>query len=730
MSLLSLVAGVCALGVAESPTVKVTADDTVIRQSCRVEIPAGAVIEDVNGNGVIQIEAPGIVVEFAEGAVLRGSPTERRPDEYKGYGIRLNGHANVTVRNATVSGYWCGVYASQANGLALEGIDASDNRRQHLKSTPAAEDGSDWLWPHNNDKNEWLNNYGAAICIEDSEGVTVRECRVRHGQNALVLDRVRNANIYDNDFSFNSGWGIAMWRSEKNIISRNAIDFCVRGYSHGVYNRGQDSAGILCFEQNNGNIIAENSITHGGDGFFGFAGREAIADVGQHPDDWYRRRGNSNNILIGNDLSYAPAHGIEMTFSFGNRFLNNRIVGNAICGVWGGYSQDTLISGNVFEDNGGMGYGLERGGVNIEHGRKNRVVRNIFKDNKCGVHFWGGPNPDFQAKPWGKVNGIESIDNVIAGNRFTGDALAVHFRGPGEVTLGQNDMEGVGKEVTAEAQHQVKRAKVEMESAEAALPELPGRTKPVGARAALRGRDKIIMTEWGPWDHQSPMVRQVGSTASQVEFELHRMPGPVQATLRGNGVSGSLMMASGQPGRYVLKADRPGVYTYAATIASGAFTKEIEGSFVVATWDATFFRWTAETDPREKLDAYRKLAEGPTAVTVALDDLTLKYGMGGPGDLKLSEKVTQAKLGGDRFGMMARTKLPLPKGKWQFRTISDDGVRITVDGRVVIDNWTWHVPTTDKGVLELKEGKAVEITAEHFEIDGVAAFELQISRAP
>ena len=34
-----------------------------------------------------------------------------------------------------------------------------------------------------------------------------------------------------------------------------------------------------------------------------------------------------------------------------------------------------------------------------------------------------------------------------------------------------------------------------------------GDTRPVGARASLRGRDKIIMTEWGPWDHESPLLQ-------------------------------------------------------------------------------------------------------------------------------------------------------------------------------------------------------------------------------
>ena len=395
---------VCAVSMGAVSNVRVTSDDVSISQSCRLVIPADTVIEDKNNNGVIHIVASDIEVEFGAGSVLRGSPKDGRPDEYKGFGIRIEGQSNVTVRGARISGFWAGLWATRTDGLALEAIDASDNRRAYLRSTPLAEDGGDWLFPHDNDGNEWLNNYGAAIYLEDANNVTVRDCAVRHGQNALCIDRVNDSKIYDNDFSFNSGWGIAMWRCNRNIITRNACDFCVRGYSHGVYNRGQDSAGILMFEQNNANIVAENSVTHSGDGFFGFAGREALGETSNQPTQWHKRRGNNDNLLINNDFSYAPAHGIEMTFSFGNVFYGNRLVENAICGVWGGYSQDTLIAANHFEGNGEMAYGLERGGVNIEHGIANRIVENVFKNNKCGVHLWGGPPPTHLPETCWRIN--------------------------------------------------------------------------------------------------------------------------------------------------------------------------------------------------------------------------------------------------------------------------------------------------------------------------------------
>lgn len=712
----------------ELPTVRVTSDDVRISQSCTIVIPAGTIIDDLNGNGVIQIVASNVELAFAPGSHLRGSPGDRRPDEYKGNGIRIDGQSNVTIKGARVSGFWGGLWATKAHGLTLEAIDASDNRRAYLKSTPAAEDSGDWLFPHDNDENQWLLNYGAAMYVEDSNRITVRTCKIRGGQNALCLDRVNDSKIYDNDFSFNSGWGIAMWRSSRNTISRNACDFCVRGYSHGVYNRGQDSAGILMFEQNCDNILAENSATHGGDGFFGFAGKEALGESGSHPPDWYKRRGNNDNLLIGNDFSYAPAHGIEMTFSFGNVFYDNRLVENAICGVWGGYSQDTLIAKNQIEGNGEMAYGLERGGVNIEHGRRNRIIANTFETNKCGVHLWGGPVGAFADKPWAKANGTESKENFVGGNQFVGDKLAFHLRGPGDLALGDNSFENVADEMSKDPEALVRK------SEPTGVVEKPryaayGSTRPVGARPQLRGRQNIVMTEWGPWDHESPLVRKVHDTGDSIRFDLHNISLNATVTVEGDGVRGQ-DSTSGNTKIFTLSSIGPGVHPYLLRVKDGDWRHEIRGTLISATWDVTFFKWTEANDPRTDVLAWRKLSRGRTAVSGRTQQLTLKYAWGGPSEQNLSETITAAKLGGDHFGMIARTQLPLSTGAWEFTTLSDDGVRVVVDGKPVIENWAWHGPTRDVGELTLTENKTVEIVVEHFEIDGYAVLELGISRKP
>lgn len=67
-------------------------------------------------------------------------------------------------------------------------------------------------------------------------------------------------------------------------------------------------------------------------------------------------------------------------------------------------------------------------------------------------------------------------------------------------------------------------------------------------------------------------------------------------------------------------------------------------------------------------------------------------------------------------------------GKFTFITESDDGVRLWVDGKLLIDNWTDHAPTEDKSPeLMMQDGKRYEIIMEFFENGGGAAAKLMWS---
>ncbi len=711
------------------PTVTVTRDNTRIDQSCRIAIPKGTVIRDHGLDGVIHIEAPDIVVEFTPGTELRGAPPATPPNQYRGCGIRLWGHQGVTLRGLRISGFHAGVWAARADGLVIEHVNASDNYRERLLSDRLTESSADWLYPHRNDWNEWLVHYGAALYVENSRHLTVRHCKVWHGQNALCLDRVTAAKIYDNDFSFNSGWGVALWRSNHNVITRNALDFNVRGYSHGVYNRGQDSAALLAFEQNSHNVIAENSMTHSGDGFFGFAGREALGSHTPLEAEFdYTRRGNNDNLLVRNDLSYAPAHGYEMTFSFGNRLIDNRIVGNCICGMWGGYSQDTLVAHNTFADNGDMGYGLERGGINIEFGKGNRIVYNTFRDNRCGIHLWWKSRWGRSMEgPWAAANLGKSERNLIGWNTFTGDELGLHLRGAEQVTLVANDFEDVETKIDAEQDVTVIYPD-NIAAHPVTVPEYPvyGTTRPVGARPQLRGRENIIMTEWGPWDHASPLVRLVENHGHTHVYALREMPASPDVQLDGDGVAGELIAShdAEHAYRYQVRGTSPGVHAYTLHVAAGQFRAQRNTAVTVTDWSLKFFEWDAH--PLQQRAAWRKAAFQADGVTIHLQHLEFFHGKLGA-RRSASPHHKPAEIANERYGVLATTRVRLPAGKWRFVAAADDGVHVTVAGQTVID--AWRAQWTAKrfaGTYDMKQSGEVDIVVEHCQLEGWATLGLEI----
>ena len=300
----------------------------------RIDAPANA------ESSVIIIEGNNITIDFNQ-AELKGSnkTNSNRPDEFFGIGIIIKDSKNVTIKNLQAKGFKVALMARNVERLTLHNCDFSYNYRQRLNSTQEKEDVSDWMSFHQNEKDEWLR-YGAAMYLRDCNVVTIKNCKVTGGQNALMMMACNDGMIYDNDFSFNSGIGIGMYRSSRNRVMYNRVIFNVRGYSHGVYNRGQDSAGMLVYEQSSDNLFYKNNVTHGGDGFFLWAGQTTM-DSG--------KGGCNDNMIFRNDFSYAATNGIEVTFSR-NTISNNRIF-DCDYAIWGGYSFESTISNNNFRNN-------------------------------------------------------------------------------------------------------------------------------------------------------------------------------------------------------------------------------------------------------------------------------------------------------------------------------------------------------------------------------------------
>ena len=82
----------------------------------------------------------------------------------------------------------------------------------------------------------------------------------------------------------------------------------------------------------------------------------------------------------------------------------------------------------------------------------------------------------------------------------------------------------------------------------------------------------------------------------------------------------------------------------------------------------------------------------------------------------------------ETFSANWQGRIRVPRdGYYTFYTNSDDGVRLRVNGRLMVDNWTDHGNTEDRGFVELKAGQDYDIILDYYENGGGATIQLSWS---
>ncbi len=686
-----------------TPTVQPKAGMVITRStrftSGTYRLPAPASLD----SALITVRGDDITLDL-RGVVFEGVAPTADPDQARGVAIRIDGGRNVRVVGATARGYTVALMARGTQRLALDSNDFSYNWKPRLFSLVEHESLADWLSYHKNEQDEWLR-FGAGIYLADVRGGTITGNRVEQGMNGLLLVRTDSLDIRDNDFSFNSGLGIGMYRSSANTIVGNRIDYDVRGYSHGFFRRGQDSAGILMFEQCQRNVIAFNSVTHGGDGLFVWAGQHTM-DTGDG--------GVNDNMFFANDFSFAPTNGMEATFSR-NDVLANRIEGSDH-GLWGGYSYSSRVIGNCFVRN--------RIGIAIEHGQDNLIQRNHFAGalgDSIGISLWANP---IEPSDWGypKHRDTKSRDYRITGNVFTGVNQPWSIR----QTVGVDTTGNEGRTASGACDP-------------LALFRASGATPPVVDRApagwprrpvADRDRSAIIVDEWGPFDWRSPKLWPIDSVRSS-PLRL-RVVGPEGrwrvVSLR--GVSAISSRAGNVGETIVVTPHRDSVGDLSVQLAYiGEATVSPRGVRTAAqvavpfgftrfephqSWSAKVFAWSDSTDPRSKAAAFEALVRGTPLLTRTMPRLDwMWYRPTIPG-------VPQS-----RMAVEATGRVVLPAGPHTMRTLSDDAIRVWVDGKLVIDNWTPHETMPDYATIA---GGAHDLRVQYVQVEGWSELRLDFLR--
>ena len=688
----------------------------VKRATYRIAAPS-----DLHRSAIV-INGNNITVDFND-AVLVGSNVQKLPNEFEGVAVIIRGGKNITVKNLKAKGYKVALLASNVENLSIENCDFSYNYRQHLNSTQEKEDIADWMSYHKNEDDQWLR-YGAAIYLKGCSSANITNNKVTGGQNALMMMECNNSMIYNNDFSFNSGIGLGMYKCSNNKVLFNRIIFNVRGYSHGVYNRGQDSAGILVYEQSNNNLFYKNAVTHSGDGFFLWAGQTTM-DTG--------KGGCNDNIILDNDFSYAPTNGIEVTFSR-NKIFRNRMF-ECDHGIWGGYSYNTEIKENKFRNN--------RIAIAIEHGQNNDIHHNLFMQDKEAIRLWARRE---QPADWAyaKYRDTRSHNYNIVGNSFNNHPLVFNIALTDSLNVFDNrisfsdfvydidstvtNLDTLGNDALAN--------KFSTDTM-IQIPEGKNAMDPFRGYGHLAGRKNIFITEWGPYDFRYPVFWNSNpvDTSGVMNFYVKGPAGKwkivsakgVEQLSKQSGASGDSITAKkivGSRTDIEIKAEYIGqafIDQFGKKVAANkpyrfTFRKFFQPINFMVKW----FAFDSANNPitTNSISALQRLQPFKTESANKLD-----YSWWG--GIKAENNHHE------QFLTVAEGDANLLPGTYELGITWDDAVRVYVDGKLIVDEWNPSLYKFDESphkTVKLQLGGKHHFRVEHVELGGFATLSLKLKK--
>ncbi|NNF34479.1 MAG: hypothetical protein HKN68_10245, partial [Saprospiraceae bacterium] len=434
--------------------------------------------------------------------------------------------------------------------------------------------------------------------------------------------------------------------------------------------------------QSSDNVFAYNSATHSGDGFFLWAGNETM-DSGES--------GCNNNLIAHNDFSYAPTNGIEVTFS-SNIIIGNKMV-DCRYGIWGGYSYDTYIADNYFENN--------HHGIAIEHGNNNTIVDNEFVKDSIGIQLWERVS---QPEGWGfaQKRDVSSREYRIGGNDFLGLKTKYDIRNTAMLDTnysGREEYDIPGK----------------LESGLDAINHIQ-----------QEGRDKILVNEWGPYNYSYPLIwlqnirqdtLELSVMGPKGKWSIKSMEGIRSVSSEGGNINDTILVIRDlEEDLVTLKLlfqgndfiDQMGIERDGENylFSFSRYDKPI-------SWKVKWYSYSEGNHPLDNYSNFRKLNNLNPDHTEQTYELAYTWWRSPGGNVHP-----------DRFGTFAEASATFDPGKYLIQITSDDGVKFYVDDEMRLDHWDIHVPATDSIYIEI--GGNHNFRIEHFEGGGFSTLDFKI----
>ena len=362
-------------------------DNMMISSNSNIKFAAGNYIfPDAPADGVIQVNG-------VQNVILDGDSCRVNGVGKAGYMIRISNAHNIVIRNFdSVFGYKYAVHIMNSDHITINGNVFCRNKV----------DSSGWIdvWA------DYTQALGGGVLIYQSRAAEIFDNIMTMQNDGVALYHCDSIKIHDNDFSWNTSYGIRMFWSDTCHIYQNNCAHVNRPLTD-----PSDCSALLLIISN-ANRVEYNNLSYSGDGIF----------LGQYQHS----NTPNNNYFAYNECSYSPHNAIEATFADGNVYRHNQC-NYSHYGLWLGYSFNSVVDSNSI-------IGNYQSGIAIDRGFANNISGNIIRDNPIGIELWEG-------SPASGYSTFHSQDYPISHNIFDGNTRAISSINTKHALIRDNDFE-------------------------------------------------------------------------------------------------------------------------------------------------------------------------------------------------------------------------------------------------------------------------------------------------
>ena len=405
---------------AAPPCLRPSRAGTQVQGEVRV-CPGRYRIPDPSERGVIVAAASGTRIDLT-GVVLESGDSV--PDRFTGVGIVSKDVDGVSVLGGTVRGYRIGLRLEGGRGHRVTRTDLSRSRSAALRSTAARPDTADRLDPF---RLPAFTGAGAGLVLVRTVGASVTGVTARAAQNGIGLVEARESYLADNDVAGNSGWGISLWHSSRNVLVRNRVHNTQRCAPPGVDCGG---AAILLREGSDSNTVAENDLTASSTGLR-ITGRKPLTrpSIGNliHRNDASScgvgfAAGHTWSVTFLENRADSAAYGFRLDHLTGSVVRGNTVIGSRVAGIAMEHGSDNTLEANVLLG-GRVGIMVTAPGRDGAPSRGHRIDDNVVGGVEQGILLQGTTGSRLRGN---LLDGLEDglvIDNAGHGTEVTGNVF-------------------------------------------------------------------------------------------------------------------------------------------------------------------------------------------------------------------------------------------------------------------------------------------------------------------